>query len=195
LVVGITGASGVIIGIRLLEVLRELEVETHLVVSEWAERTIRIETDYSMDQVRALASASYQRDNQAARISSGSFPTDGMVIAPCSMHSLAVLAAGLADSLVGRAFDVAMKERRRCVVVPRETPFSTLHLRHLLTLSELGVTVIPPVPGFYNQPATIADVVDHVITRVLDQYGLETDLTKRWGEAGVRAIRSVAPDR
>jgi 4-hydroxy-3-polyprenylbenzoate decarboxylase len=194
LVVGITGASGVAIGIRLLEVLRDLEVETHLVASEWAERTIRIETDYSMDQVRGLASCSYQRDNQAARISSGSFPTDGMVVAPCSMHTLAVLANGLADTLLARAFDVAMKERRRCVVVPRETPFSTLHLRHLLTLSELGVTVVPPVPGFYNQPATLAEVIDHVVARLLDQFGLETNLTKRWGEGGVRAMRSVAPE-
>lgn len=191
LVVAITGASGVIIGIRLLEVLGEVGVETHLVTTEWAERTIRIETDYSMEQVRALATAVYQPDNQAARISSGSFITDGMVVAPCSMHTLALLANGLANSLPARAFDVAMKERRRCVIVPRETPLSTMHLRHLLTLSELGVSVVPPMPGFYNKPQAIGEVVDHVVARVLDQFGIETDLAQRWGESRIRRVRAV----
>lgn len=194
LVIAITGASGVIIGIRLLEVLGEIGVETHLVTTEWAERTIRIETDYSMDQVRALATAVYQPNNQAARISSGSFITDGMVVAPCSMHTLAVLANGLADSLPARAFDVAMKERRRCVIVPRETPLSTMHLRHLLTLSELGVSIVPPMPGFYSKPQTINEVVDHVVARVLDQFGIETDLAQRWGESRIRPIRAVGAD-
>lgn len=194
LVIAITGASGVIIGIRLLEVLGEIGVETHLVTTEWAERTIRIETDYSMDQVRALATAVYQPNNQAARISSGSFITDGMVVAPCSMHTLAVLANGLADSLPARAFDVAMKERRRCVIVPRETPLSTMHLRHLLTLSELGVSIVPPMPGFYSKPQTIDEVVDHVVARVLDQFGIETDLAQRWGESRIRPIRAVGAD-
>jgi flavin prenyltransferase len=191
LVIAITGASGVIIGIRLLEVLADLGVETHLVTSQWAERTIRIETDYSMEQVRALATAVYRPDNQAARISSGSFVTDGMIVAPCSMHTLAVLANGLADSLPARAFDVAMKERRRCVIVPRETPLSTMHLRHLLTLSELGVSVVPPMPGFYSKPHTIGEVVDHVVARVLDQFGIETDLAQRWGESEIRPVRAV----
>jgi flavin prenyltransferase len=191
LVIAITGASGVIIGIRLLEVLADLGVETHLVTSQWAERTIRIETDYSMEQVRALATAVYRPDNQAARISSGSFVTDGMIVAPCSMHTLAVLANGLADSLPARAFDVAMKERRRCVIVPRETPLSTMHLRHLLTLSELGVSVVPPMPGFYSKPQTIGEVVDHVVARVLDQFGIETDLAQRWGESEIRPVRAV----
>jgi 4-hydroxy-3-polyprenylbenzoate decarboxylase len=191
LVIAITGASGVIIGIRLLEVLADVGVETHLVTSQWAERTIRIETDYSMEQVRALATAVYRPDNQAARISSGSFVTDGMIVAPCSMHTLAVLANGLADSLPARAFDVAMKERRRCVIVPRETPLSTMHLRHLLTLSELGVSVVPPMPGFYSKPQTIGEVVDHVVARVLDQFGIETDLAQRWGESEIRAVRAV----
>jgi 4-hydroxy-3-polyprenylbenzoate decarboxylase len=166
-------------------------VETHLVTSQWAERTIRIETDYSMEQVRALATAVYRPDNQAARISSGSFVTDGMIVAPCSMHTLAVLANGLADSLPARAFDVAMKERRRCVIVPRETPLSTMHLRHLLTLSELGVSVVPPMPGFYSKPQTIGEVVDHVVARVLDQFGIETDLAQRWGESEIRPVRAV----
>jgi flavin prenyltransferase len=191
LVVAITGASGVIIGIRLLEVLADVGIETHLVTSQWAERTIRIETDYTMEQVRALATAVYRPDNQAARISSGSFLTDGMVVAPCSMHTLAVLANGLADSLPARAFDVAMKERRRCVIVPRETPLSTMHLRHLLTLSELGVSIVPPMPGFYSKPQTIGEVVDHVVARVLDQFGIETDLAQRWGESEMRAVRAV----
>jgi flavin prenyltransferase len=191
LVVAITGASGVVIGIRLLEVLAAAGVETHLVITEWAERTIRIETDYTMEQVRALATAVYQPNNQAARISSGSFITDGMIVAPCSMHTLAVLANGLADSLPARAFDVAMKERRRCVIVPRETPLSTMHLRHLLALSELGVSIVPPMPGFYSRPQTINEVVDHVVARVLDQFGIETDLTQRWGESGIRPVRTV----
>jgi 4-hydroxy-3-polyprenylbenzoate decarboxylase len=191
LVIAITGASGVIIGIRLLEVLADVGVETHLVTSQWAERTIRIETDYSMEQVRALATAVYRPDNQAARISSGSFVTDGMIVAPCSMHTLAVLANGLADSLPARAFDVAMKERRRCVIVPRETPLSTMHLRHLLSLSELGVSVVPPMPGFYSKPQTIGEVVDHVVARVLDQFGIETDLAQRWGEGEIRPVRAV----
>ncbi|HWB66942.1 MAG TPA: UbiX family flavin prenyltransferase [Mycobacteriales bacterium] len=195
LVVAMTGASGSIIGVRLLEVLRDLDVETHFVATEWAERTLRIETDYSLDQVRALATHSYQPDNQAARISSGSFTTDGMVVAPCSMHTLAVLANGLADNLVARAFDVAMKERRRCVIVPRETPFSTLHLRHLLTLSELGVTVVPPVPAFYNKPSAITEVVDHVVARVLDQFGIDAALTQRWGEPRIHAVPPLAPRR
>jgi flavin prenyltransferase len=194
LVVAITGASGVVIGIRLLEVLADVGVETHLVTTQWAERTIRIETDYTMEQVRALATAVYQPDNQAARISSGSFMTDGMVVAPCSMHTLAVLANGLADSLPARAFDVAMKERRRCVIVPRETPLSTMHLRHLLTLSELGVSIVPPMPGFYSKPQTIGEVVDHVVSRVLDQFGIETDLAQRWGESRIRPVRAVGPD-
>jgi flavin prenyltransferase len=191
LVVAITGASGVVIGIRLLEVLADVGVETHLVTTQWAERTIRIETDYTMEQVRALATAVYQPDNQAARISSGSFMTDGMVVAPCSMHTLAVIANGLADSLPARAFDVAMKERRRCVIVPRETPLSTMHLRHLLTLSELGVSIVPPMPGFYSKPQTIGEVVDHVVARVLDQFGIETDLAQRWGESEIRPVRAV----
>jgi flavin prenyltransferase len=194
LVVAITGASGVVIGIRLLEVLAAAGVETHLVITEWAERTIRIETDYTMEQVRALATAVYQPNNQAARISSGSFITDGMIVAPCSMHTLAVLANGLADSLPARAFDVAMKERRRCVIVPRETPLSTMHLRHLLALSELGVSIVPPMPGFYSRPQTINEVVDHVVARVLDQFGIETDLAQRWGESRIRPVRGVGRD-
>lgn len=181
LVVGITGATGSILGIRLLEALDALDVETHLILSDWAERTIRIETDYSVAQVQELASTHYEYGNQAAPVSSGSFPIDGMVIIPCSMNTLAALAHGLADKLIVRAADVMLKERRRLVVVPRETPLNTIHIRNMLTLSEMGVSMVPPVPAFYNHPETLDDFIRHIVARVLDQFGIENDLTVRWG--------------
>lgn len=193
LVVGMTGATGAILGIRLLEALRSHGVETHLVLSEWAERTIRIETSYTRDEVRALADAYYHDTNQAAAISSGSFPVDGMVIVPCSMKTLAAIAHGLADRLIVRAADVTLKERRRLVLVPRETPLSTVHLRNMLTLSELGVSMVPPMPAFYNDPTSIDDVVGHVVARVLDQFGIANDLTRRWGpRRGLRPAGGTA---
>lgn len=180
-VVGITGATGSILGIRMLQALRALGVETHLVMSDWAERTIRIETEYTVGEVRKLASTYYQHGNQAAAISSGSFPVDSMVIIPCSMHTLAALAHGLADNLIVRAADVMLKERRPLVLVPRETPVNTIHLRNMLTLSEMGVALVPPVPAFYNHPKTIDDFVDHIVARTLDQLRVDNDLTERWG--------------
>lgn len=182
LVVGITGATGTIFGIRLLEALRELEVETHLVMSTWAEKTLRIETTYTPEEVRALASFSYDEHNQAAAISSGSFRTEGMVIAPCSMKSLAAMAWGYGDNLLQRAADVVLKERRKLVLVPREMPLSSIHLENMLRLSNLGAVICPPMPAFYNQPASLDDMVNHVTARILDQFGIPNELTVRWGE-------------
>ncbi|MGO4617770.1 UbiX family flavin prenyltransferase [Nocardia sp. 2YAB30] len=181
LIVAMTGATGAIIGIRLLEALRDLEIEVHLVLSEWAKRTIRIETDYSVPDVLALAHRHYQHSNQAAPISSGSFRTDGMIIAPCSMNTLAAIAHGLSENLIARAADVTLKERRRLVIVPRETPLSSIHLRNMLSLSDAGASVVPPVPAFYNLPQSVDDLVMHIVARVLDQFGIDNELTSRWG--------------
>jgi 4-hydroxy-3-polyprenylbenzoate decarboxylase len=186
LVVGITGATGVIFGIRLLEALKELQVETHLVMSEWADKTIKIETSYTPEQVKELASVYYGIGNQAAAISSGSFLTDGMVIAPCSMKSLAAIAHGLADNLIHRSADVVLKERRKLVLVARETPLNAIHLENMLRLSNMGTVIMPPMPAFYNHPTTLDDMVDHITARVLDQIGIPNDLTVRWGEKAKR---------
>jgi 4-hydroxy-3-polyprenylbenzoate decarboxylase len=165
----------------MLQALRELGVESHLVMSEWAERTLRIETDYSVSQIRAMADTYYQHGNQAAPISSGSFPADGMVIIPCSMNTLAALAHGLTDNLITRAADVALKEQRKLVLVPRETPLNSIHLRNLLALSDMGVAIVPPMPAFYNHPKSIDDIVAHIVARVLDQFRIPNELTTRWG--------------
>jgi 4-hydroxy-3-polyprenylbenzoate decarboxylase len=188
LVVGMTGASGAVYGIRLLQALRELGVETHLVASRWGERTIQHETGYTLAQVRALASEHHGPFDQAAVISSGSFRTDGMVIAPCSMRTAAAIAHGVGDTLVCRAADVTVKEGRKLVLVIRETPLSPIHLDNLLTLARLGVVILPPVPAFYNHPETIDDLVEHLVVRVLDQFGLEVAFDRRWtGELERRA--------
>jgi flavin prenyltransferase len=192
IVVGMTGASGSVYGIRLLEALRDLEVETHLVMSRWGERTIQHETPYTLDAVRALASHHHPGRDQGASISSGSFPTDGMVIAPCSMRTAAAIAHGVGDNLVCRAADVTIKERRRLTLVVRETPLSPIHLDNLLTLARLGVVVLPPVPAFYTHPQTIDDIVDHTVARILDQFGLDAGLGSRW--AGELERRAGHPD-
>lgn len=180
LIVGITGASGAIYGIRLLERLRELPVETHLIVSRWARVTIEQETDYDLAAVKALADVVYGDDDQAAAVSSGSFLTRGMVIAPCSTKTVAAIANGFSHNLVSRAADVVLKERRRLVLVVRETPLSAVHLANMTRLAELGATVFPPTPAFYNRPETIDDIVGHTVLRVLDQldFGLESE--SRW---------------
>jgi flavin prenyltransferase len=180
LVVGMTGATGAAIGIRLLEVLGALGVETHLVLSRWARATIEMETDSSVRQVLALASRFYGQQEQAAPISSGSFRTDGMIVAPCSMKTLAAIRVGYGEGLIARAADVTLKERRRLVLVPRETPLSEIHLENMLALARMGTVMVPPMPAFYNRPAGLSDIVDHVVARVLDQFGLETNLTPRW---------------
>jgi 4-hydroxy-3-polyprenylbenzoate decarboxylase len=180
-VVALTGSTGVILGIRLLEALRDLGVERHVVISEWAEKTLRVETAYSVDDVKALASVTYRVENQAAPIASGSYPTDGMAIVPCSMRTLAAISHGLSANLIQRAADVTIKEGRRLVLVPRETPLSAIHLENMLRLARLGVVVLPPVPAFYNHPHSLDDVIQHLVARTLDRLGIDNDLTRRWG--------------
>lgn len=180
IIVGITGASGAIYGIRMLEALNDAGFEVHLILSSWAEKTIAIETDYKIEEVRSLATPVYSASNQAAIISSGSFNTDGMIIAPCSMKSLAAISHGYADNLISRAADVVLKERRKLVLIPRETPLNAIHLENMLRLSQLGATILPPIPAFYNHPKTVTDIVNHTVSRTLDQFGIDNSLTKRW---------------
>lgn len=171
LIVGMTGATGAPLGVALLQALREMpNVETHLVMSTWAKTTIELETPYSARDVAALADFSHNSADQAATISSGSFRTDGMIVIPCSMKTLAGIRAGYADGLVGRAADVVLKEGRKLVLVPREMPLSTIHLENMLALSRMGVAMVPPMPAFYNHPETVDDIVQHVVARVLDQW-------------------------
>jgi 4-hydroxy-3-polyprenylbenzoate decarboxylase len=185
LVVGMTGATGAIFGVRLLEALREIDgVETHLVMSRWARTTLRLETPYTPADVTALADQSWGPGEQAAPISSGSFRTDGMIIAPCSMKTVAAVRTGYTEGLIGRAADVTLKERRRLVLLARESPLSEIHLENLLALSRMGAVVLPPVPAFYNRPETIDDILDHVVARTLDQFGLEYAKAKRWSGLG-----------
>jgi 4-hydroxy-3-polyprenylbenzoate decarboxylase len=193
-VVGITGASGSIFGIRLLERLAGLPVETHLVISAWGARTLEHETSYSVADVRALADVTYKANDQGAAVSSGSFITDGMVIAPCSVKTVAAIANGFTDGLVARAADVTVKEGRRLVLLVRESPLSLVHLRNLVTLAEMGVVVLPPVPAFYNHPATVDDIVDHVVTRTLDQLRVHTDATARWSGDLAERSKDVRDD-
>jgi 4-hydroxy-3-polyprenylbenzoate decarboxylase len=185
LVIAITGASGVIYGIRALEALKALKVETHLIMSEWGEKTIAIETDRTGDQVRSLASRVYDDKNMAAPVSSGSFRVDGMAVIPCSMKTLASIANGLDDTLVSRAAGVCIKESRKVVVVPREAPLSKVHLENMGKLAGIpGVVIMPAMPGFYHRPKTMEDLIDHVVGKVLDQFGIGHDLFKRWGSGG-----------
>src|SRR5579863_2030917 len=182
IVVGISGASGVIYGIRLLQILRELPVETHLVISKSAEITLAYETEFKVAQVKALAHHCHNIGDMAAPLSSGSFKTLGMVVAPCSVRSVAEMASGVTTSLLTRAADVILKERRRLVLMVRETPLHLGHLRNLAALTEMGAIIAPPVPAFYNRPKTLEDVIDHNLGRVLDLFGLDTGKVKRWGE-------------
>lgn len=181
LVVAITGASGVIYGIRVLEVLKQLQVETHLIMSEWGIRNIKIETEKTGDYVRSLATKSYEDDNMAAPMSSGSFNTDGMVVVPCSMKTLASIANAFDDSLVSRAAGVCIKEQRKLVLVPRETPLSKIHLDNMSKVADAGGIILPAMPGFYHKPKTMEEMVDHVVGKVLDQFNIKHDLFKRWG--------------
>ncbi|QIZ37288.1 non-oxidative hydroxyarylic acid decarboxylases subunit B [Saccharopolyspora sp. ASAGF58] len=188
LIVGMTGATGAVFGVRLLEALRELpEVETHLVLSKWARTTLELETGLSVREVTDLADAAHSPGDQGACISSGSFRTDGMIIAPCSMKTLAGIRAGYADGLIGRAADVVLKERRKLVLVPRETPLSEIHLENMLALTRLGAQMVPPMPAFYNHPECVDDIVDHITARVLDQFDLPALNAQRW--VGIRAAR------
>jgi 4-hydroxy-3-polyprenylbenzoate decarboxylase len=183
LIVGISGASGVIYGIRLLSVLQGVaDVETHLVISQAGAITIALETDHTPDQVMALADVAYREQDIAARIASGSFKTDGMIVIPCSMKTLAGIAHSFSDNLLLRAVDVALKDRRRLILVPRETPLHLGHLRLLTQVTEMGAIVVPPMPAFYHKPQTIDDIINQTVNRVLDVAGIELpqDLFTRW---------------
>lgn len=183
IIVGISGASGVIYGIRLLEVLRALpDVETHLVMSAAAATTIGLETDYAPDEVRQLATVDYRFKDIAAAISSGSFKTDGMIVIPCSMKTLSGIAYSFTDNLLLRAADVVLKDRRKLIVVPRETPLHLGHLRTMALLAEIGAIIVPPMPAFYHRPQTIDDIINQTVNRVLDliDITLPADLFERW---------------
>jgi len=180
LIVGITGATGTIFGIRLLQMLHGSGVETHLVLSKWASRTLLHETSHSVKEVQDLATQSYGVTDQGAAISSGSFVTLGMVIAPCSMRTLAAIAHGLGDNLIHRAADVILKERRKLVLVVRESPFNEIHLENMLKLARMGVVILPPVPAFYNNPQNLDDMVNHITMRVIDQFDIHLDVMNRW---------------
>ena len=187
LIVGITGATGTIFGVRLLEMLQGTDIETHLVMSKWAARTLVHETPYSLEQVQALATTVYPLADQGAAISSGSFLTMGMVVVPCSMRTLAAIAHGLGDNLIHRAADVILKERRRLVLAVREAPLSDIHLENMLKLSRMGVSIVPPMPAFYSKPQTIDEVVNYTVARLLDQVDIHLDVRNRW--LGLREVR------
>jgi 4-hydroxy-3-polyprenylbenzoate decarboxylase len=193
LVVGITGSTGAIFGVRLLEALGKTAVESHLVISDWGRRTIEHETRYTIAEVEGMASVVHRFGDQGATISSGSFKTTGMVVAPCSMKTLAGIAAGLADNLVQRAADVVLKEQRKLVLMVRETPLSPIHLENMLRLARVGVIILPPMPSFYNHPETIEELVDHVAVRALDQFDISVDFGRRWDGRLQKAGEAPAP--
>jgi 4-hydroxy-3-polyprenylbenzoate decarboxylase len=200
LIVGISGASGVIYGVRLLELLRPLPVETHLVMSKAAEVTLACETERKVAEVRALADVCHPAHDVAAPISSGSYRTLGMVVAPCSMRSLAEIATGVTASLLTRAADVVLKERRRLVLMVRETPLHAGHLRNMLAVAELGAVVAPPVPAFYPNPQSVDEIVTQTCGRVLDLFDLDGGAVRRWGETAgtasrpLRRVKGAAPE-
>jgi len=180
IIVGISGASGIIYGIRMLEVLRAAGVETHLVISKAAEMTLAYESDLKAKDLREMADVFHPQTDIGASISSGSFPTMGMVIAPCSIRTMSEIATGITGSLMSRAADVVLKERRRLVLAIRETPLHTGHLRTMLQLSEMGAIIAPVMPAFYNRPQSLDDIVNHSVGRMLDLFGIEADFVKRW---------------
>jgi flavin prenyltransferase len=180
LIIGISGATGITYGVRLLEELRVAGVETHLVTSRAGEMTRAYETEHSAAELRAKAAVNYNISDVGAAISSGSFHTMGMIVAPCSMRTLAEIASGVTTTLLTRAVDVCLKERRRVVLLVRETPLTTIHLRNMLTATEAGAIIFPPVPAFYDRPASINDIVDHTVGRVLDLFAIESGLVHRW---------------
>ncbi|KAB8260473.1 Phenylacrylic acid decarboxylase [Aspergillus pseudonomiae] len=180
IIVAMTGATGAILGIRLLERLREMNVETHLVISRWAVETIKYETKYTANDVRALATRTYPVNDAAAAISSGSFQADGMIIVPCSMRTLSAVRTGFADDLICRAADVTLKERRKLVLVVRETPLSGIHLENMLDLTRYGAVIFPPMPAFYTMPQSVDDIVTQSVGRMLDMFGLDAGNFERW---------------
>lgn len=190
LVVGISGASGAIYGVRCLEMLRELEVETHLIISKSGVLTIEQELGISASAVKAMADVVHAPGNIGAACASGSFQTMGMIVAPCSMRSLAEIATGVTSSLLTRSAEVVLKERRRLVLLAREAPLTNTHLKNMLAVSEMGGIVMPPVPAFYTHPKSLEEMVDHTVSRALDLFGLDTGKAKRW--TGLESSRPVS---
>jgi flavin prenyltransferase len=181
IVVGISGASGVIHGMRLLERLHERsDAEIHLILTRSGEKTLHLEMGLSAADARKLADCSYSLEDIGARLASGSFPTDAMVIAPCSIHTMSAIATGITDNLLVRAADVTLKERRRLILMVRESPLHLGHLRTMTALAEMGAIIAPPMPGFYNKPQTVLDIVDHSVDRLLDLLGLADERVRRW---------------
>ncbi|MGB0671789.1 MAG: UbiX family flavin prenyltransferase [Rhodospirillales bacterium] len=189
IIVGISGASGAVYGLRLLEVLRDLKVETHVMLTKSGALTLEYETGLKPEAVKALADHFHAIGDMGAACSSGSFRTLGMIVAPCSMKSLAEIATGATTTLLTRSADVCLKERRRLVLMVRETPLTAIHLRNMLTVTEAGGIIAPPVPAFYSRPESLDDLVDHSVARVLDLFGLDGGRLKRWGEAEATAKR------
>jgi 4-hydroxy-3-polyprenylbenzoate decarboxylase len=180
IVIGFSGASGIIYGIRLIEILHSTNIETYLIISEWAKKNIEIETDKTLEYVKSLSSVNYDNFRLDASVSSGSFLHDGMVIVPCSMKSLSSIANGYDDTLISRAASVTLKESRKLIIVPRETPLSRIHLENMLKLQQAGAIILPAMPGFYHKPSTIEEIVDHLVGKILDQLNIKHDLFKRW---------------
>lgn len=183
IVMGLAGSSSPIYGIRTLEALKQAGVETHLVVSDGAKRTIALETRWTVEKIEKLATVAYDNHDLAASISSGSFRTDGMIVVPCSMKTLAAIAYSFSQDLLVRAADVTLKERRKLVLVPRETPLHLGHLRNMVRATELGAIILPPMPAFYHAPKTIDDLINQTVGKILDQFQVEHSLFKRWGTA------------
>jgi 4-hydroxy-3-polyprenylbenzoate decarboxylase len=192
LIIGMTGSTGAIFGVRMLEALKASEIESHLIISKWAQRTLEHETRYTLEQVRALANVVHSPVDMGASVSSGSFKTDGMVVIPCSMRTLGCIASGYGEHLVHRAADVILKERRRLVLVVRETPLSQVHLENMLKLARMGVCMLPPMPAFYNHPQTVDDIVNHIVARVLDQFEIPAPFAKRW-DGHMQSATKIAP--
>lgn len=181
LVIGITGSTGVVYGVRILEALKEHGIETHLIITEWAKKCLTLETSYKLDDVKNLATQYSDDSNLASGISSGTYKTDGMIVIPCSMKTLSGIANGYDETLVARAAGVTLKESRRLILVTRETPLTAINLENMLKLARLGVVILPPVPGFYTKPKSIEQIVDHTVGKCLDQFNIEHNLYKRWG--------------
>lgn len=181
LIIGVTGATGVIYAVRLLEVLKNIDyVNTHVVMSQWAITNLEIETEYSLEYIKELSTEFYDNNNLGASIASGSFKTDGMVILPCSMKSLSSISNGYSDKLIGRAADVILKEGRKLVICPRETPLSPIHLENMLKLSRVGVGIVPPMPAFYSKPKDLDDIINHHVMKLLDQFNININDEMRW---------------
>ena len=181
LIIGITGSTGVIYGVRILQVLKEQNIETHLIMTDWAKKCLAMETDYSIEQVKNLATTSSEDSNMAANVSSGTHKIDGMIVIPCSMKTLSSIANGYDETLVARAAGVTLKESRKLILVPRETPLTAINLENMLKLARLGVVIMPPMPGFYTKPKSIEEIVDHTVGKCLDQFDIDHNLYQRWG--------------